>query len=127
MDTDAPIACSLSGDELPDRLAELAANGRDALLSVSPDGALRFRADTATRERLQAVIAPDGALRFRADPAMRARLEAVIAAESRCCSFLKFDLREQPGELVLTIGAPEGAEPLAFDLVNAFAAGTEVA
>jgi len=105
MDTDTPIACSLSGDELPGRLAELGAIGRDALLSVSPDGALRFRADTALRERL----------------------DAVIAAESSCCSFLKLDLREQAGELVLTIGAPEGAEPLASDLVNAFAAGTEPA
>ena len=105
MDRDAPIACSLSNDELPERLAELEAIGRDALLSVSPDGALRFRAD----------------------PAIRARLEAVIAAESRCCSFLNFDLREQAGELVLRIGAPEGAEPLAFDLVNAFAAGKEAA
>jgi hypothetical protein len=105
MDTDARIACSLSGDELPERLAELGAIGKDALLSVSPGGALRFRADAATRERL----------------------EAVIAAESRCCSFVSFDLGERAGELVLTIGAPEGAEPLAFDLVNAFAAGTEAA
>lgn len=105
MDTDAPIACSLSSDELPERLAELEALGREALLSVSSNGALRFRADAATRERL----------------------EAVIAAESRCCSFLSFDLNERKGELVLTIGAPEGAEPLAFDLVNAFAAGKEAA
>jgi transposase len=105
MDTDAPIACSLSTDELPERLAELEAIGRDALLSASPHGALRFRAD----------------------PGIRARLEAVIAAESRCCSFLNFDLREQASELVLKIGAPEGAEPLAFDLVNAFAAGEETA
>ena len=105
METDAPIACSLSSDELPARLAELGAIGRDGLLSVSPDGALHFRADSA----------------------MRVRLEAVIAAESRCCSFLNFDLREQASELVLTIGAPEGAEPLAFDLVDAFAAGKETA
>jgi hypothetical protein len=105
MDTHAPIACSLSSDELPERLAELEAIGRNALLSVSSDGALRFRAD----------------------PAIRVRLEAVIAAESRCCSFLNFDLRERAGELVLKIGAPEGAEPLAFDLVDAFAAGVEPA
>src|SRR3954451_15225215 len=101
MDTETPIACSLGSDELPERLAELAAIGTDALLSVSPDGALRFRAD----------------------PGIRARLETVIAAESRCCSFLSFDLRDQANELMLRIGAPEGAEPLAFDLVDAFAAG----
>jgi hypothetical protein len=99
MTSDPQIACSLSADELPKRLAEIRAIGRDSLLAVSPEGALRFRADQATR----------------------ARLEAVIAAESACCSFLDFDLRERNGELVLTIAAPEGAEPLAFDLVNAFA------
>ena len=70
---------------------------------------------------------PDGTLRFRADAATRERLEAVIAPGSRCCSFLNFDLRDQGNELVLRIGAPEGAEPLAFDLVDAFAAGKEAA
>jgi hypothetical protein len=94
------IACSLSSDELPERLAEVRAIGRDALLSVGAEGVLRFRADEGTR----------------------ARLEAIIAAESSCCAFLSFDLRERGGALLLTIAAPDGAEPLAFDLVNAFAA-----
>jgi O-methyltransferase involved in polyketide biosynthesis len=94
------IACSLRGEELPQRLAELRALGRDALTSVSAEGVLRFRADERTR----------------------ARLEAIIAAESRCCPFLSFDLREQAGALLLAIAGPDGAEPLAFDLVNAFAA-----
>jgi len=99
MTTDPQIACSLSADELPTRLAEIGAIGRDSLLSVSPTGVLRFRADQATR----------------------GRLEDIIAAESACCSFLDFELREDAGELVLTITAPAGAEPLAVDLVNAFA------
>jgi hypothetical protein len=59
MSTDAPVGCSLSSDELPKRLAELTAIGRDALLSVSAEGALRFRADLATRRRLEAIIAAD--------------------------------------------------------------------
>ena len=100
MTTDSPIACSLSADELPERLAETRAIGRDALLSVSPDGAQRFRADQPTRERL----------------------EAIIAAESRCCSFLRFELTEERDELVLSVTAPEAAEPLALELVSAFAA-----
>jgi hypothetical protein len=100
MTTEPLIACSLSGEELPQRLAELRALGRDALLSVSAGGVLRFRADERTR----------------------GRLEAIIAAESICCPFLSFELREQTGALLLTIAAPDGAEPLAFDLVNAFAA-----
>jgi hypothetical protein len=99
MTTDPQIACSLSAAELPKRLAEMAAIGRDSLLSVSAEGVLHFRGDRGTRERL----------------------EDIIAAESACCSFLGFDLREDAGELVLTVTAPEGAEPLAFDLVYAFA------
>jgi hypothetical protein len=99
--TEPVIACSLSGEELPERLAELRAIGRDALLSISAEGVLLFRADERTR----------------------ARLEAIIAAESSCCPFLSFDLREHAGALLLTIAAPDGAEPLAFDLVDAFAAG----
>jgi hypothetical protein len=100
MTTEPVIACSLSGEELPQRRAELSAIGRDALLSVSVEGVLRFQADERTR----------------------ARLQAIIAAESSCCPFLSFELREQTGALLLTIAAPDGAEPLAFDLVNAFAA-----
>jgi hypothetical protein len=100
MGKDIPIACSLTADELPERLAELSALGRDSLLSIGPDGVLRFRADERTR----------------------ARLEAIIAAEARCCSFLSFDLREQGGVLELTITAPEGGEPLASELAGAFVA-----
>jgi hypothetical protein len=101
MTTDPPpIACSLGADELRARLAELRAIGKDALLGVTPQGTLRFRADITTRRRLK----------------------AIIAAESQCCSFLQFELAEDGGELVLAVTAPEGAEPLARDLVNAFAA-----
>jgi len=105
MNPDTPIACSLSADELPKRLAEIGAIGKDALMSVSPDGTLRFRADAATRDRL----------------------EAIIAAESRCCSFLSFDLSEDAGELALTIVAPDGAEPIATELAAAFTAEANAA
>jgi O-methyltransferase involved in polyketide biosynthesis len=105
MTAEPQIACSLSDEELPQRLAEMAAIGRDALLAVSPEGVLHFHADAATRERL----------------------EAVIAAESACCSFLGFDLVEDAGELVLTVTAPEGAEPLASELIGAFAGDSRAA
>jgi hypothetical protein len=105
MTTDTPIACSLSADQIPKRLAEMSAIGRDALLGVTPVGALRFRADQPTR----------------------ARLEAIIVAESQCCSFLRVELVEESGELVLSVTAPEGAEPIAQELVNAFAADREAA
>src|SRR5688500_534883 len=98
MPTDPQIACTLNADERPKRLAEIRAIGESSLVSVAPEGVLRLRADQATR----------------------GRLAGIIAAESACCSFLDFDLREEGAELVLTITAPEGAEALASDLVSAF-------
>jgi hypothetical protein len=97
--TRLPIACSLGADELADRLTQIRALGRDALLGVSPEGGLRFRAGDGVRERL----------------------EAIIAAESRCCPFLGFELADQGDELVLSVTAPEGAEPIAQELVAQFA------
>jgi MerR family copper efflux transcriptional regulator len=98
MTADIPIACSLDSEERPRRLRQIRAVGEDSFLSVSPEGRLRFRADEATRKRL----------------------EDIVAAESRCCPFLGFDLSEDGGELMLTISAPQGAEPVASDLVDAF-------
>jgi hypothetical protein len=94
-----PIACSLSGPELKERLAEISAAGEHA---VRVGDELRFPADAATRERL----------------------EAIIAAESRCCAFLSFDLRESGDELVLTIDAPAEAKPIAAELIEAFGASS---
>ena len=105
MSKDTPIACSLGTDELTERLAEISALGRGSLLSVDAAGHMHFRADEATRQRL----------------------EAIIAAESRCCSFLSFELREEAGARVLAITAPDDAKPLALDLVKAFAANAEAA
>ena len=105
MPGDTPIACSLSADELTDRLAEIRSLGRRSLVSSAEDGALRFRGDRDTR----------------------ARLEAIIAAESRCCSFLSFELREEAGDLVLRIDAPDDAHAIRRDLAHAFSGGTEAA
>ncbi|HLM09882.1 MAG TPA: hypothetical protein VK307_09235 [Thermoleophilaceae bacterium] len=99
MTAQPPITCSLSGPELTKRLTEMRDLGRDALVSVSREGALRFRSDERTRERL----------------------EAIVAVESLCCPFLAFELGEEDDELVLLIGAPDGAEPIAEGLANAFA------
>jgi MerR family copper efflux transcriptional regulator len=88
------IGCSLSGADLEERLTEIAAAGK-AGRRVGDE--LRFPADRGTRERL----------------------EAIIAAESRCCPFLTFDLRERADELVLRIDAPAEAKPIAAELVEA--------
>jgi hypothetical protein len=98
MKSHTPIACLLSATDLSARLAEMNRLGRDALLSVDGARALRFRADTETR----------------------ARLEAIVAAEAECCPFLDMDLREEDGALVLEIRAPQEAEPVVADLVSAF-------
>lgn len=103
MTPDLPIACSLDAEEHQDRIRQIRAVGRDALLSVSPEGSLHFRADEATRKRLH----------------------DIIAAESRCCPFLGLDMSEAGAELVLTVSAPDGAEPLALDLIDAFAGTAE--
>ena len=103
MASDTPIACSLGAAELPARLAEIRSIGRSSLLSADEDGELRFRDD----------------------PETRARLAAIVEAESRCCSFLRFELTERDGELLLRIDAPDEARPIARELSRAFAADSE--
>jgi hypothetical protein len=101
MPTDLPIACSLSATELPARLAQISELGRDALVDARTDG---------TRAEL----------RFAAGPGVRERLAEIVAAESACCAFLTMAVGETPEELVLTIEAPEGAELVLAELVDAF-------
>ena len=96
---DLPLACSLDAPALEARLAEMRAVGREALIAAEPGGVLRFRAAPDTRERL----------------------ERIVAAEAECCAFLGLELEERGGELRLAVTAPEGAEPVAAGLVEAFA------
>jgi hypothetical protein len=104
MSSDTPIACSLSAEELPARLAEIRALGADALVRADGPGALRFRNDDPTRRRL----------------------EKIVAAESECCGFLAFELKAVGDEIELRISAPKGAEALADDLAQAFAEGARL-
>jgi hypothetical protein len=101
MSRELPIACSLSAGDLNDRLAEIADLGRDALLEAELAG---LRAE----------------LRFARDPGIPQRLARIVAAESECCAFLSMAVRPEPDAVVLTIAAPEGAEPVVRDLVAAF-------
>ncbi len=102
MPADLPIACSLSAAELPARLATMTALGRDALLDVR-------MCDAGAR------------LRFARNAEVRGRVDAVVAAESRCCAFLAMTVTEDAGAIALEIEAPDGAEPVLRDLVDAFA------
>jgi hypothetical protein len=97
-----PIACSLGTSELGQRLAEIAEVGAGSLIDRSVEG---------DRHRL----------RFRADAPTRRRLEEIVAAEAECCSFLDLSLEEQGGDLVLSIGAAGGGQPVADELAAAFA------
>ena len=99
-DTD-PIACSLGGVELEARLLAVRDAGKDALISHERSG----------RGHL---------LRFRAEPATRQRLEEIVSAERRCCPFLGLALEEQEGVILLSIEAPAGAEETAEALAAAF-------
>ena len=100
MNTNIPIVCSLDADELEQRLAEIGAVA-DALLDVQS-------------------LPGEAILRFAVGIETRKRLEAIAAAEARCCAFMSFDLRDEPGAIVMRISAPAGAELVLDDLVGAF-------
>ena len=99
----APIACTLSPADMPQRAADIRGLGRAALLSHE-------RADAR---------AP---LRVRRDAAARARVEAIVAAESKCCAFIDFELADAADAIVLTLEAPDGGEPAMHMLADLFAA-----
>ena len=86
---------------MPGRLREIAALGREALVSVEPDG-------------------PVAILRFAADPRVARRLDAIVAAESRCCAFLSFERTEDADGSVLRIAAPPDGAFMVDALVAAF-------
>jgi hypothetical protein len=59
-------------------------------------------------------------LRFRAAAGTRERVAAFVAAESRCCPFLRLELRDKPAALTPTVAGPAGSEPVVRELVAAF-------
>jgi len=97
MTTESPIACTLTEAERPARRAEMTVIARD-LVSAETHAAhavVRLRPAAGTRERVA----------------------AFVAAESRCCAFLRMELREDPEALTLTIDGPAGSEPVVRELV----------
>jgi hypothetical protein len=81
-----PIACTLTADQAPDRVAEW----RDAL------------AVARVRERT-----PEGyRLRFPKDAADASRLADLAAREVDCCAFFTFTVTLTNAELVLDVLAP---------------------
>jgi len=105
MSSELPIACTLSGPDLAERLREMNDLGRSALLEVERNGA-RGRA----------------VLRFERDDETAERLRAIVAAEARCCAFLDMTVRAGADALALTIDAPDDAALVVDELVRAFSA-----
>ena len=103
MTTEPPIACTLTEAEMAARRVEVVALARD-LVSADAQGT-------------------HAVLRFRRAPATRERVAAFVAAESRCCAFLRMELRDDPDAMTLTIDGPAGAEGVLGELVAALAAG----
>lgn len=103
MGAELPIACSLDAARLSRRLSDMASVGRD--------GSVRVRLDGTRAE-----------LRLARRAGLRERLDAIVAAERECCPFLTMRVSATGGALVLAIEAPEGAEAILAELVEAFAA-----
>jgi hypothetical protein len=101
MPDELPIACSLSATELPVRQAQMAELGRDALVVAR-------------------VAGTQAELRFAAGSGVRERVQSIVVAERECCAFLTMRVDDAPDEVRLTIDAPEDAEPVLAELVDAF-------
>jgi hypothetical protein len=101
MATELPIACSLSGPDLRQRLAEMGEVGRAGLIEAGREGELRV-------------------LRFRRSNEISARLARIVEAEAQCCAFLELTLDEAADSIILTVGRPDAAEPALEEFVAAF-------
>jgi hypothetical protein len=99
-----PMACSLTAEQLPQRLAEVGELGRSALIDAAIAGG---------RAELQFTGGTDN----------RAAIDRFVAAESACCPFFSFDVRDEDEVIHMIVEAPpEGAEILQI-LVQEFTAG----
>ncbi|SNQ52112.1 Transcriptional regulator, MerR family (fragment) [Frankia canadensis] len=98
---DAPVACTLHGDEQ----AECAGQWRELL------------GQAVSREE----IADGLRLTFPSGPGLAGRLAALAAAEQDCCAFFAFGFELAANALVLTVRAPQSAAVLLADLFAATA------
>jgi hypothetical protein len=100
----APIACRLTPGDYKARLAWINKLARDAL-----------RRHERRDLELELVYAAEAAQRVR----------ELVRKEQDCCTFLKFDIDEWPGEVRLTIKAPERARQAADLLLGQFLPSAE--
>ncbi|MDA0704942.1 MAG: hypothetical protein O3A96_17155 [Proteobacteria bacterium] len=99
MDTDAPIACSLDGAAMKERLQWIRDLGNAALLRHRRDGL---------------------ALDLAFDPRFAAQVEQFVRQEQACCGFLDFALLPGEGEIAVRITVPRSAADIADEVLAYF-------
>jgi hypothetical protein len=96
-----PIACTLAVGEFRERLAWIAALTRDALRSYDRNHPV---------------------LNLRYAPEAASRVREIVRKKQACCSFLTFEIHEDPDQVWLTIRAPEAARASVDALFEPFVA-----
>ncbi len=96
------VGCTLTGDELQNRLALIAELNRDALRHYE-------RGDLVLTLHYAGIAAP--------------RVRSMMRNEQTCCSFLIFALHKSADEVRLTITAPAAAGAAAAALFDEFIKG----
>ena len=94
-----PIVCTLTPDDLHERLAQIRQLTAEALLGHVRSGLV---------------------LALRYAPEAVERVRAMVAREQHCCAFLNFEVEEQPDAVHVTITAPENARDAADELFDLF-------
>jgi hypothetical protein len=91
--TEQPIACTLTADRVPGRLALIDSLTTDALIDRRPiPGGVRSR--------------------FREAPGVERRVRELVELESRCCAFLRFAVARDERAIVLDITGSDDAQPV---------------
>ena len=103
MPHETPLACILSAEDRPARIATARELGERALVGLDVRG--------------QSAL-----LRFQGEGE---GVDALVAAESACCSFFEFATTRDGEDTELEIRTPEGGEPLLRALVAGVVAGWE--
>ena len=98
-DSTAPIACTITEDEIPERV-QLIERLRAAMTAIdrTPTGLL---------------------IRLRDEPGVRADLAAFVVDEKRCCHFWGFDVIDQGDAVALRWDGPPAVDGV-FDQLQAY-------